>query len=331
MSRTAVVGAGAWGTALADLLARNGGSVTLWAYEPDVVASINGRHENVRFLANAKLHDGLRATEDLDEAVRGAELVVFVTPSHVLRGIARHSAKSAHATATLVVASKGIERESLALMTDVVSEEMPGRLVVGLSGPSFAREVVERQPTAVVAASRDTGASARVQRALSSDAFRVYTHHDVIGVELGGSLKNVMAIATGMAEGLGLGYNPRAALITRGLAEMTRLGVALGADPSTFAGLAGMGDLVLTCTGALSRNRQLGLEIGQGKRLDESLAARETVAEGVYTTQSAHALASREEIDMPIIAAVYRILFEGRDPRRAIGELMTRELRAEPE
>lgn len=331
MSRTAVVGAGAWGTALADLLARNGGSVTLWAYEPDVVASINGRHENVRFLANAKLHDGLRATEDLDEAVRGAELVVFVTPSHVLRGIARHSAKSAHATATLVVASKGIERESLALMTDVVSEEMPGRLVVGLSGPSFAREVVERQPTAVVAASRDTAASARVQRALSSDAFRVYTHHDVIGVELGGSLKNVMAIATGMAEGLGLGYNPRAALITRGLAEMTRLGVALGADPSTFAGLAGMGDLVLTCTGALSRNRQLGLEIGQGKRLDESLAARETVAEGVYTTQSAHALASREEIEMPIIAAVYRILFEGRDPRRAIGELMTRELRAEPE
>jgi glycerol-3-phosphate dehydrogenase (NAD(P)+) len=331
VSRTAVVGAGAWGTALADLLARNGGSVTLWAYEPDVVASINGRHENVRFLTNAKLHDGLRATEDLDEAVRGAELVVFVTPSHVLRGIARHSAKSAHATATLVVASKGIERESLALMTDVVAEEMPGRLVVGLSGPSFAREVVERQPTAVVAASRDTGASARVQRALSSDAFRVYTHHDVIGVELGGSLKNVMAIATGMAEGLGLGYNPRAALITRGLAEMTRLGVALGADPSTFAGLAGMGDLVLTCTGALSRNRQLGLEIGQGKRLDESLAARETVAEGVYTTQSAHALASREEIEMPIIAAVYRILFEGRDPRRAIGELMTRELRAEPE
>jgi glycerol-3-phosphate dehydrogenase (NAD(P)+) len=331
VSRTAVVGAGAWGTALADLLARNGESVTVWAYEPDVVESINARHENARFLANAKLYDALRATGDLDEAVRGAALVVFVTPSHVLRGIARSASKSADTSATLVVASKGIERESLALMTDVVSEELPGRLVVGLSGPSFAREVVERQPTAVVAASRDTRASARVQRALSSDAFRVYTHHDVIGVELGGSLKNVMAIATGMAEGLGLGYNPRAALITRGLAEMTRLGVALGADPSTFAGLAGMGDLVLTCTGALSRNRQLGLEIGQGKRLDESLAARETVAEGVYTTQSAHALASREEIEMPIIAAVYRILFEGRDPRRAIGELMTRELRAEPE
>jgi glycerol-3-phosphate dehydrogenase (NAD(P)+) len=329
--RAAVVGAGAWGTALADLLARNGSQVALWAYEPDVVESINARHENARFLARARLHDGVRATADLDEAIGNAPLVLFVTPSHVLRGIADRAAASADAQATLVVASKGIERESLALMTDVVSDEIPGRSVVGLSGPSFAREVVERQPTAVVAASRQAEASTRVQQALSSDAFRVYTHHDVIGVELGGSLKNVMAIATGMAEGLGLGYNPRAALITRGLAEMTRLGVALGADPLTFAGLAGMGDLVLTCTGALSRNRQLGMEIGQGKRLDESLAARETVAEGVYTTQSAHALASREEIEMPIVAAVYRILFEGSDPRRAIGELMTRELRAEPE
>lgn len=326
-----VVGAGAWGTALADLLARNGQAVTLWALEPDVVDSINTRHENTRFLAGAKLHEAVRATGDLEEAVRGAPLVVFVTPSHVLRGIAQRAGESAEARATIVVASKGIERETLALMTEVVSDEMPERPVVGLSGPSFAREVVERQPTAVVAASRDAHASARVQQALSSDAFRVYTHHDVIGVELGGSLKNVMAIATGMAEGLGLGYNPRAALITRGLAEMTRLGVALGADPLTFAGLAGIGDLVLTCTGALSRNRQVGLEIGQGKRLDESLAARETVAEGVYTTQSAHALASRKEIEMPIVAAVYRILFEGRDPRRAIGELMTRELRAEPE
>jgi glycerol-3-phosphate dehydrogenase (NAD(P)+) len=329
--RAAVVGAGAWGTALADLLARNGQRVTLWAYEADVVESINARHENSRFLADATVHEALRATSNLEEAVRGANLVLFVTPSHVLRLIARRAAACADEHATLVVASKGIERETLALMTDVVSEEIRGQPVVGLSGPSFAREVVEGQPTAVVAASRDPDASVRVQQAFSSDAFRVYTHHDVIGVELGGSLKNVMAIATGMAEGLGLGYNPRAALITRGLAEMTRLGVALGADPQTFAGLAGIGDLVLTCTGALSRNRQVGMEIGQGKRLDESLAARETVAEGVYTTQSAHALASREEIDMPIVAAVYRILFEGSDPRRAIGELMTRELRAEPD
>ena len=327
--RTSVVGAGAWGTALADLLARNGEAVTLWAYEADVVDSINSRHENTRFLAGARLHDAVRATGDLGDAMQGARLIVFVTPSHVLRGIARRASASVREDVTVVVASKGIERETLALMTDVVSEEIPRSAVVGLSGPSFAREVVERQPTAVVAASRAADASVCVQQAFSSDTFRVYTHHDVAGVELGGSLKNVMAIATGMAEGLGLGYNPRAALITRGLAEMTRLGTALGADPLTFAGLAGMGDLVLTCTGALSRNRQLGMDIGQGKRLDDVLAGRETIAEGVYTTQSAHALASREGIDMPIVAAVYRILFEGNDPRRAIGELMTRELRSE--
>jgi glycerol-3-phosphate dehydrogenase (NAD(P)+) len=327
--RTAVVGAGAWGTALADLLARNGQEVTLWAYEPDVVESINARHENARFLAGAPLHERVRATGDVADAVRDTELVLFVPPSHVLRSIAKRSVSAIAAGTTVVVASKGIERETLALMTDVIAAEIPNRSVVGLSGPSFAREVVERQPTAVVAASRDRDASLRVQQALSGDAFRVYTHHDVIGVELGGSVKNVMAIATGIAEGFGLGYNPRAALITRGLAEMTRLGVTLGADALTFAGLAGIGDLVLTCTGALSRNRQLGLEIGQGKRLDESLAARETVAEGVYTTQSAQALATREDIDMPIVNAVYRILFEGHDPRRAIGELMTRELRAE--
>jgi glycerol-3-phosphate dehydrogenase (NAD(P)+) len=327
--RTAVVGAGAWGTALADLLARNGESVVLWAYEPDVVDSINARHENTRFLAGARLHDAVRATGDLGDAMDGAQLLVLVTPSHVLRGIAHRASESVRGDVTVVVASKGIERETLALMTDVVAEEIPRSAVVGLSGPSFAREVIERQPTAVVAASHQADASTCVQHALSSDTFRVYTHHDVAGVELGGSLKNVMAIATGMAEGLGLGYNPRAALITRGLAEMTRLGAALGADPLTFAGLAGMGDLVLTCTGALSRNRQLGMDIGQGKRLDDVLAGRETVAEGVYTTQSAHALASREGIDMPIVAAVYRILFEGHDPRRAIGELMTRELRPE--
>ncbi|HEU5184107.1 MAG TPA: NAD(P)H-dependent glycerol-3-phosphate dehydrogenase [Gemmatimonadaceae bacterium] len=327
--RATVVGAGAWGTALADLLARNGETVTLWAYEPDVVKSINSSRENRRFLADATLHEGVRATGDLEAAVRGVDLVVFVTPSHVLRGIAKRAAGAVDDRATLVVASKGIERETLALMTDVVSQEVPRRPVVGLSGPSFAREVVQRQPTAVVAASHSRQAAEQVQTALSSDAFRVYTHADVVGVELGGSLKNVMAIATGMAEGLGLGYNPRAALITRGLAEMTRLGVALGADPLTFAGLAGIGDLVLTCTGALSRNRQLGMDIGQGNRLEDLLAARETVAEGVYTTQSARALASREEIDMPIVAAVYRILFEGSDPRAAIGELMTRELRPE--
>jgi glycerol-3-phosphate dehydrogenase (NAD(P)+) len=201
--------------------------------------------------------------------------------------------------------------------------------VVALSGPSFATEVIARQPTAVVAASASEPAAQLAQRALSSDAFRVYSHDDVIGVEVGGALKNVIAVATGIAEGLGLGFNPRAALITRGLAEISRLGVALGASAQTFAGLAGLGDLVLTCTGSLSRNRALGLEMARGASLNDVLATRETVAEGVVTTQSAHALAAREAIEMPIVAAVYRILFERHPPRDAIAELMSRELRAE--
>jgi glycerol-3-phosphate dehydrogenase (NAD(P)+) len=327
--RCAVIGAGAWGTALADLLARNGHAVRLWAYEPDVVESVNTRHANVRFLPGCELHPELRATARLAEASEGAELVVYVTPSHVLRAVLRQDARAVPADAAIVVATKGIERGSLAVMTEVVSQELRSHAVVGLSGPSFAAEVAARQPTAIVAASRDADAATLVQRACSNEAFRVYTHDDVIGVELGGALKNVIAVATGMAEGLGLGHNPRAALITRGLAEITRLGVALGASPLTFAGLAGIGDLVLTCTGALSRNRALGIEIAKGASLNALLTARETVAEGVVTTQSAHALAAREGIEMPIVATVYRILFEHQPPRAAIAELMTRELRAE--
>jgi len=327
--RCAVVGAGAWGTALADLLARNGHDVALWAREPEVVASVNAQHENTTFLAGATLHPGLVAHADLASACRGAELVLFATPSHVLRSIARNAAPAIGADATIVVATKGVERETLAVMSDVLAEQYPAHAVVALSGPSFAAEVVARQPTAVVAASSSAAAATKVQRALSGDEFRVYTHDDVIGVELGGALKNVIAVATGIAEGLGMGFNARAALITRGLAEMTRLGVKMGASPLTFAGLAGMGDLVLTCTGALSRNRSLGVEIARGESLDEALAKRQTVAEGVMTTHSARALAAREGIEMPIVSAVYRILFEHQPPRAAIGELMRRELRAE--
>ncbi|MDQ2765819.1 MAG: NAD(P)-dependent glycerol-3-phosphate dehydrogenase, partial [Gemmatimonadota bacterium] len=262
-------------------------------------------------------------------ACTGAALVLFATPSHVLRGIARSAFSSIVADATIVVATKGVERETLAVMSDILAEQYPQHAIVALSGPSFAAEVVARQPTAVVAASTNADAAALVQRALSGDEFRVYTHDDVIGVELGGALKNVIAVATGIAEGLGMGFNARAALITRGLAEMTRLGVKMGASPLTFAGLAGMGDLVLTCTGALSRNRSLGVEIARGVSLDEALARRNTVAEGVMTTHSARALAAREGIEMPIVSAVYRILFEQQPPRAAIGELMRRELRAE--
>ena len=329
MTRCAVIGAGAWGTALADLLARGGHEITLWAHEGDVVAGINAKHENERFLRGVALHAAVRADGDVAQAVRGAELIFLVAPSHVLRAVLRRAAPAAASTAVVIVATKGIERESLALMTEVAEQELPGRPVVALSGPSFAVEVAARQPTAVVAASREPEAAARAQRALSSDSFRVYTSDDVVGAEMGGALKNVIAVATGIAEGLGLGFNPRAALITRGLAEITRLGVARGARPLTFMGLAGMGDLVLTCTGALSRNRAVGIEIGKGKPLDDVLAGRETVAEGVLTTQSAHALAQREGIEMPIVAAVHRTLFERQEPRSAIATLMTRELRAE--
>lgn len=329
MSRCAVVGAGAWGTAIADLLARNGHDVVLWAREDDVVASINERHVNDRFLAGAPLAPVLRATGDAREAVDGAGMVVYVPPSHVLRPVIRSHADAVAADATVVVASKGIERESLALMTDVAAEELPGRSVAALSGPSFAAEVVARQPTAVVAAAASADVAERVQQAFASDTFRVYRLEDVTGVELGGSLKNVMAVATGIVEGLGLGFNSRAALITRGLAEMTRLGVALGARASTFAGLAGMGDLVLTCTGSLSRNRSVGFEIGQGRSLEDVLASRETVAEGVTTARSAAELARRHGVEMPIVAAVCKVLFEGGAPRHAIDDLMGRELRTE--
>jgi glycerol-3-phosphate dehydrogenase (NAD(P)+) len=247
----------------------------------------------------------------------------------VLRAVIRSAAHAVREDAVLIVATKGIERETFALMTDIVAEELPGRSVVALSGPSFAAEVAMRQPTAVVAASRDSAAALRTQQLFSSPEFRVYTQRDVVGVELGGALKNVMAVATGVLDGLGLGFNPRAALITRGLAEMTRLGVALGAEAPTFAGLAGMGDLVLTCTGSLSRNRTVGVEIGQGRPVDEVLHARETVAEGVVTTQSAHALALSREVEMPIVRTMHRILFEAMSPRDAIAELMARALRAE--
>jgi glycerol-3-phosphate dehydrogenase (NAD(P)+) len=246
-----------------------------------------------------------------------------------LRAIARMGAPCVHRDAILAVASKGIELGSMALMTDVVAAEVPDNPVVALSGPSFAAEVAARQPTAVVAASTDPGAARGVQEAMSGGTFRVYTHDDVTGVELGGSLKNVMAVATGILEGVGLGFNSRAALITRGLAEMTRLGTSLGARAATFAGLAGIGDLVLTCTGTLSRNRSLGVEIGRGKTLEEAREGKETVAEGVVTTASAIELAAREGVEMPIAEMVYRILFDHHPAKLAAQELMARELRSE--
>jgi len=327
--RCGVIGAGAWGTALANVLAENGHETTIWALEPDVAEAIDSGHENPRFLPGVSLHAAIRGTTEKPAALEGAELVVLASPSHVLRAVLESCHDATLPDAKLVVATKGIERGSLALMSTIASDTLPGRSVIGLSGPTFAAEVAGRQPTAIVAASRDPDAASFAQSAFSSPSFRVYTHDDLTGVELGGALKNVMAVATGISDGLALGFNARAALITRGLAEMMRLGARLGARPATFAGLAGVGDLVLTCTGALSRNRAVGLEIGRGRSLSDVLAGRETVAEGVTTTESAKALAEREGVEMPIVTAVHRILFERQPARWALVELMARGLRGE--
>ncbi|MGQ0765146.1 MAG: NAD(P)H-dependent glycerol-3-phosphate dehydrogenase [Gemmatimonadota bacterium] len=331
MTVCGVVGGGAWGTALGNALARSGHEVRLWALEPDVVSHINTRHANPRFLPGCTLDPRLVAVEDIGHALERTEVVLWVSPSHVLRDVARRgAARGAIPTgAVMVVATKGIEQGSLAIMTDVVTEEVGSFPVVALSGPSFAAEVATGQPTAIVAASRSAAAANVVQEVFRSTQLRVYTHDDVTGVELGGALKNVMALATGIAEGLGLGLNTRAALITRGLAEMSRLGMALGAREETFAGLAGLGDLVLTCTGALSRNRSVGLELGRGVALEQILAGKESVAEGVSTARSALDLAATVSVEMPIASAVGRILFEGCRARDSISELMGRELRPE--
>lgn len=326
--RCAVVGAGAWGTALADRLAHNAHAVRLWAHEPDVAESVNARHVN-RFLPDAELPHDIVASTSMSDVVRGADVVVMVAPSHVTRAIAETAQPHLSRDTTVVVASKGIEQHTLARMTQVVEDVFGAGPAVALSGPSFAAEVARGLPTAVVAASSDPERGRLIQRVFHAPAFRVYTQPDVVGVELGGAVKNVMAVATGVCEGLDLGFNARAALITRGLAEMTRLGIALGGDAETFAGLAGLGDLVLTCTGSLSRNRALGVEIGRGKTLDEALAGRETVAEGVITTRSTGALAERLGVEMPIVQSVYDVLFEGRAPRDAMTDLMARDPRAE--
>jgi len=330
--RVAVIGSGSWGTALADLLASSGVSTVVWSYEADVAESIDREHRNHRYLSEIELDPRLRATADLESAVRDASVVVSVSPSHVVRGVMGSAARSLDPQALVVSASKGIENESLKTMDEVLADVLPDGIAeraVFLSGPSFALEVAQRQPTAVTVASRDEAAAERAQALFQTPEFRVYTSGDVAGVELGGALKNVIAIAAGVADGLGYGHNTLAALITRGLAEITRLGVALGANPLTFAGLAGMGDLILTCTGALSRNRSVGVELGRGRSLDEVLGEMTMVAEGVRTTRSAHDLARRERIEMPIVSQIHHVLFEGLAPRVAVENLMGREPKAE--
>ncbi len=329
MTHAAVIGAGSWGTALADLLARQGTATTLWAYESEVVDSINARHENELYFAGHRLDARLTATDDLAAAIGGADILCCVTPSHVARRVLTEASSAIRPGTILVSATKGIEPDTLDLVHQVVAETVPQATFVALSGPSFAQEVHEGQPTAVVAASDDDRAAEVTQRIFSSPTFRVYTQHDVVGVELAGSLKNVMAIAAGVLEGLGMGHNPRAALLTRGLAEIGRLGEAMGADPLTFAGLAGMGDLILTCTGGLSRNRKLGIDLGQGMSLEEHRAGVRTVAEGVNTALGASRLAARHGVEMPITEQVKAVLFDNVSPADSIRALMERTLKAE--
>jgi glycerol-3-phosphate dehydrogenase (NAD(P)+) len=330
--RAAVIGAGSWGTALANLLARKGVETVLWSFEPDVAEAIEHEHQNPRYLEGVALDPRLRATGDMEEAVRGAACVVSVSPSHVVRQVMGKAARFIDPGALVVSASKGIENDTLKTMDEVLADVLDGdaaERTTYLSGPSFALEVGLEHPTAVTIASRSPEAALRAQELFQTAYFRVYTTGDVRGVELGGSLKNVIAIAAGVVDGLGFGNNTRAALITRGLAEITRLGVAAGADPQTFAGLAGMGDLILTCTGALSRNRSVGVELGRGRSLDDILGGMVMVAEGVRTTRSARDLARRLEIEMPIVDAMHAILFEGLPPHRALEALMGREPKAE--
>jgi glycerol-3-phosphate dehydrogenase (NAD(P)+) len=329
MTLVAVLGAGSWGTTLANLLAHSGHRVRLWAFEPEVVEAINQRHENTVFLPGVALASDLRAYSDAGETVAEAPVVVSAAPSHAVRRVLNRVRGPVAAGTLVVSATKGIETDTLALMSAVIDECLPGIRFSVLSGPSFALEVCQGQPTLVVAAAREEATAHDVQRIFATPRFRVYSHDDVIGVELAGALKNVIAIAAGILDGLGMGHNPRAALITRGLAEITRLGVALGASPLTFAGLAGMGDLILTATGDLSRNRALGVALAQGQTLADFRAQHRSVAEGANTSKAGAELGRRMDVELPIIQKVCDVLFSGKPARDGIAELMTRELKSE--
>lgn len=327
-----VIGAGSWGTTLADLLAKKRHRVTLWAYEKELVEEMQTRRENSIYLPGIRLADNLNFTGSLEETVSGKDLLLFVVPSQVLRRVLVAAAAHIPEGAIIVSASKGIEVETLKLVSQLYEESLPESLYrrfAVLSGPSFAREVAMEMPTAVVAAASDPMIAKGVQDIFNCRFFRIYTNSDVVGVELGGAVKNVIAIAAGIADGLGFGCNTRAALITRGLAEISRLGQALGARGETFAGLAGMGDLVLTCTGDLSRNRSVGIQLGQGRTLADILSEMRMVAEGVKTTESTCLLAWKLGIEMPIAFKVNEILYNDRPARDAVIELMSRDLKAE--
>lgn len=335
IKRTAVIGAGSWGTALAKLLGDKGQPVCLWGRDPGHIARLKQERENRKYLPQALLPPSVEAVDNLAEAVRGAQCVVMVVPSHGFRGVFEQMLQYLPDNTLVVSATKGVENDTLQTMTqvmqDILRQRMDDRLLhFGvLSGPSFAAEVAQEQPTAITVAFTDKGAACAVQQLFSTSFFRVYTSSDVTGLELCAAMKNVIAIAAGICDGLGFGLNTRAALITRGLAEITRLGVQLGAHPMTFSGLGGLGDLVLTCTGDLSRNRTVGLKLGQGKSLEQALSEMTMVAEGVRTTGSCYNLARRHGVEMPILEQTYQVLYTDKDCRLAVQELFQRSLKEE--
>lgn len=329
--KIAVIGAGSWGTTLANMLAKAGHAAALWVHEPRLAAEIRVKRENTWFLPGAPLHPAVEVTTDYAHALADAGVILCAVPTQFFRQTLRGMKTHLPQRPVLVCANKGIEVERLCTISEIVEQELAGLAPVFamLSGPSFAKEVCQESPTAVALGCADKKMGKELQRILATDYFRVYTSTDVRGVELGGAVKNIIAIAAGIADGLGFGCNTRAALITRGLAEMSRLGKAMGAHVNTFMGLAGMGDLVLTCTGDLSRNRQVGLKLGKGMKLVQILAETNAVAEGVKTTQAVHSLGLKIKVELPITAQVHQVLYEDKDPRLAVRDLMARSLKDE--
>jgi glycerol-3-phosphate dehydrogenase (NAD(P)+) len=325
----AIIGGGSWGTALAIVLAPRFSRVTLWVYESDLAARMAATRINDIYLPDCPIPTNVAITSDLACALDGAEIVLGVMPSHLARGLYQRMLPGLHENTVFVSATKGLENHSLLRTTQVIREVVGTSRVAVISGPSFAREVARFEPTAVVAASTEPGVAKAVQAAFSGPTFRVYTSSDPIGVEIGGSIKNVVAIGAGVLHGMGLGHNAMAALITRGLVEMTRLAVAMGGKPRTLSGLAGLGDLVLTCTGDLSRNRTVGIELARGRKLEEIVSSMKMVAEGIKTTDVAVDLAKQYAVEMPIASQMYQMLHAGTSPQEAIRRLMERSLKGE--
>ena len=332
MKNLAIIGAGSWGTALAMVLAPRFPRIRLWVYETDLAARMRLSRENDVYLPGFQLAGHVEVVSDLRSALEGADVVLSVMPSHLVRRLYQEMLPYLHESMLFVSATKGLENGSLLRMSEVIREVLPTKMrprVAVISGPTFAKEVARFEPTALVVASSDAGVADRVQGVFSGPTFRLYSSSDTIGVEIGGSIKNVVAIGAGVLHGMGLGHNPMAALITRGLAEMTRLAVAMGGQPLTLAGLAGLGDLVLTCNGELSRNRAVGVELAHGRKLQEIVGATKMVAEGVKTTNAAVELAKRYAVEMPISEAMFQVLNFGLSPRDAIQRLMERSLKGE--